>query len=60
MSSVFPERSAKAGAGKCGGPDQYTGTWGLACDRENARQRGLRRPSLGFRETGESMERAAA
>jgi hypothetical protein len=53
MSSVFPEGSAKAGAeGNCGGPDQYSGTWGLACDRENARRRGLRRPSLGFRGQG--------
>jgi hypothetical protein len=35
MSRVIPERSAKAGAaGRGGGPDQYTGTWGLACDRE--------------------------
>ncbi|KAH4019246.1 hypothetical protein HBI25_205300 [Parastagonospora nodorum] len=31
MSRVIPERSAKAGAaGKGGGPDQYTGTWGLS------------------------------
>jgi hypothetical protein len=34
MSRVFPEGSAKAGAGKGGGPDQYTGTWEWACDRE--------------------------
>jgi hypothetical protein len=36
MSGVFPEGSAKAGAAsKGGGPNQYTGTWGWACDREN-------------------------
>jgi hypothetical protein len=34
MSRVIPEGSAKAGAGKGGDPDQYTGTWGWACDRE--------------------------
>jgi hypothetical protein len=54
MSGVFPEGRAKAGAaGKSGDPNQYSGTWEWACDRENAHTGvWLRRSSLGYRGLG--------